>query len=712
MNKWGMKKLLVVSMLLSGLVPLIIVTVVTGYRAQSLMETDAGHRITSLLEGRKDHIEDYLSNLLDMNATLASSMTTVNALQEFGNGFYRLTSHKKNSTEDLSGIQRDLERFYRENFIPNYQQKTGKPFPGDVNDLLPKQPMGLKAQWLYIANNPNPLGQKDLLQKADDGSTYSQVHDRFHGYFKAYQERYGLYDLFLVDAEDKTIVYSVFKEADFGIKLEGNDLARSGIGRAVDEALAHPEGEPIFIDMTPYTPSYSAPAAFIATAVKEYGTVIGVVVTQVPSSKIEAMTQLASGMGETGQVMLVGNDGYLRAQPRLFKEPAVLTHEINQESLRRAAAGETGVLIEEDQDSTFFTGFAPIDVPGFNWSLLVEFDEGEVLAAAHELVTISMVMMVVAIVSILVIAWFVGNLFYRRIGGDPSEVFAIANDIGAGDLTHRAGDEARVGAYAAIVRMRDKLRETLGEMVAISSEVNDGASELSQGNFGLSERTETQAADLQNTASSMEEITSIVKQNAENAASAKRLADATLDRAKTGGGIAEQTIKAMDEIAGSSSKVVEIIAVIDEIAFQTNLLALNAAVEAARAGEQGRGFSVVASEVRQLAGRSAAAAKEIKTLIEDSVEKVNGGSSLVKESGRELAGIVDSIAELSDFVSNISLASTEQSLGVEEINKALIQIDSSTQQNAALVEEAAATSESMLTMASNLAEKAAYFRVR
>jgi methyl-accepting chemotaxis protein len=235
-----------------------------------------------------------------------------------------------------------------------------------------------------------------------------------------------------------------------------------------------------------------------------------------------------------------------------------------------------------------------------------------------------------------------------------------------------------------------------------ASEVLRGAEEISQGNANLSQRTEEQSSSLEQTASSMEEMTSTVKQNADNAGQANQLATAARDQAENGGAVVSSAVKAMADINESSKKIADIIGVIDEIAFQTNLLALNAAVEAARAGEQGRGFAVVATEVRSLAGRSATAAKEIKELIQDSVRKVGDGSRLVTQSGQTLEQIVMSVKKVSDIVAEIAAASREQSSGIEQVNKAIMQMDEMTQQNAALVEQATAASQSMADQARDL----------
>lgn len=256
-----------------------------------------------------------------------------------------------------------------------------------------------------------------------------------------------------------------------------------------------------------------------------------------------------------------------------------------------------------------------------------------------------------------------------------------------------------------------KLTEVVGDIQEAAGSVKSSAEQISQGNANLSDRTEQQASSLEETASSMTEMTTTVQQNAENAGQANQLAKEAREQAEKGGLVVGQAVDAMGKISDSSKKIEDIISVINEIAFQTNLLALNASVEAARAGEQGRGFAVVASEVRNLAGRSATAAKEIKELIQDSGSKVEEGARLVNESGEMLEGIVDGVKKVTDIVSEITIASTEQSSGISEVNRSISQMDEFTQSNAALVEEAAAASESLGQEAESLNQMMMFFTV-
>jgi methyl-accepting chemotaxis protein len=290
----------------------------------------------------------------------------------------------------------------------------------------------------------------------------------------------------------------------------------------------------------------------------------------------------------------------------------------------------------------------------------------------------------------------------------------LSRRVAEGDLTAdvNVNSKDETGQLLqALQDMSNSLRGIVTNVRSGTDTIATASSEIAAGNLDLSSRTEQQASALEETASSMEELISTVKQNADNARQANQLAVSASEIATQGGGVVGQVVDTMGAINDSSRKIVDIISVIDGIAFQTNILALNAAVEAARAGEQGRGFAVVASEVRSLAQRSAAAAKEIKVLINDSVEKVGNGSKLVEQAGATMQEVVDSVKRVTDIVGEISSASQEQTMGIEQINHAITQMDQVTQQNAALVEEAAAAAASMQTQADSLAQLVSVFTI-
>ncbi|WP_034298308.1 methyl-accepting chemotaxis protein [Herbaspirillum sp. RV1423] len=314
----------------------------------------------------------------------------------------------------------------------------------------------------------------------------------------------------------------------------------------------------------------------------------------------------------------------------------------------------------------------------------------------------------------LILGGVLGWLLTLSITRPLNEAVSIAETVAAGDLTSHiesSGKDETSKLLRALKTMNDNLLNIVGKVRNGTDTIATASSEIATGNLDLSSRTEQQAGALEETASAMEELTATVRQNADNARQANQLAVSASEVAIQGGNVVGQVVDTMGAINDSSKKIVDIISVIDGIAFQTNILALNAAVEAARAGEQGRGFAVVASEVRGLAQRSAAAAKEIKALIGDSVEKVGSGSRLVEQAGQTMSEVVASVKRVTDIVGEISSASQEQSDGIEQINRAITQMDETTQQNAALVEQAAAAAQSLQDQADTLTQVVSVFKL-
>ncbi|MRT30054.1 methyl-accepting chemotaxis protein [Herbaspirillum sp. CAH-3] len=325
-----------------------------------------------------------------------------------------------------------------------------------------------------------------------------------------------------------------------------------------------------------------------------------------------------------------------------------------------------------------------------------------------------LVVMGVAMAAGLFVALLMGVLLVRAISRPLQRAVTVAQAVAAGDLTQQIdvhSQDETGQLMQALRQMNENLQGIVGQVRLSTDTIATASSEIAHGNLDLSSRTEQQAGALEETASAMEQLTSTVRHNADSAQQAKELAHSASEVAVRGGDVVRQVVDTMSSINQSSSKIVDIISVIDGIAFQTNILALNAAVEAARAGEQGRGFAVVASEVRSLAQRSAAAAKEIKVLIDDSVARVGTGSALVAQAGQTIDEVVRSVQRVSEVVTDISAAGQEQSQGIEEVNNAITQMDETTQQNAALVEQAAAAAQSMQEQAARLSEAVSVFRL-
>ncbi|SMF04873.1 Methyl-accepting chemotaxis protein [Alteromonadaceae bacterium Bs31] len=1125
-------------LLVVGLVPMLIVSIIASVVATQQLEKQAFDQLNAVRQIKSAAIERYFDGVRSQVTTMAESTTVINAAGAFSRSFKRVINSEKYTPEQIDEFKKELSRYYNDEFGTKYlEENDGR--PADIAPLIDGiNEQAIALQHAYIVQNIHPPGEKHRLDTAQGRSVYHRVHEKYHQGFRRFIEEFGFYDFFIVDAQSGDIVYSVFKELDYGTSLLDGPYADTNFAAAFKAAVQLKSGETTLTDFASYTPSYEAPASFISTPIFHNEQRIAVLVFQMPLEPINAIMSERSGMGETGESYLVGEDKLMRSDSYLdpqshsvvasFRHPE--TGSVDTEASQKALNGESGEKIIIDYTGlSVLSSFSAIDLGEFQWAILAEIEKAEAFAGITALKWTLFFFALLGIAIISVFAFGISKIIsapilqlgdiiqrvqregnfqlicnnaYKDEVGDTSRALnsllsnlstsitgtnVVLEELGKGNFDERvsdnypgqlgtltqgvnaaiqqvkaASDEQRrqqqiaadsaqaaeksaqqakeqatqtliikqaldVSATAVMIadadfnivymnkaidqlmhdvapdlkkeisgfnaatlkgsnidqfhknpahqrrmlrelqgsyktqlaisalnfnlsatpirnedgeflgavveweniteslakaieekrvsdenaRIRqaldssststmiadenfniiytngalssmmkhaeydlkehlgnfdagkllhknmdifhinpshqrsilsnlnntyksevkagkrtfnltanpinnaqgerlgtvvewldrtaevaietdidaiinaaasgdfskklrsddkhgfflkvseglnrlmqttnvalediirifaalangdlsqkierdyegefaklkidanatvDKLRDVIEKISEASSNIARGATEISAGNTDLSQRTEEQASSLEETAASMEEMINIVRHSEDNAKEANELSDRSINIARRGNESVQKTAQAMAEISDSSTKIANIIGVIDEIAFQTNLLALNAAVEAARAGEQGRGFAVVAGEVRNLAQRSASAAKEIKELIQDSESKVNDGASLVEDSGKTLQTIVQEIERVGSMMDQIFTSAREQTTGIEQVNTAVAQMDQMTQQNAALVEQASATSESMADLAHQMDQMVAFFK--
>ncbi len=687
---------------------IIATSIAIGYAATRLARSALLEQQQTMFEAtlasRATSIEQTLATMRGQVTTLAADPSTHAALTAFSAGFATAADDARKAGHDPDHALAHITEHHDRELAKRFRD-GGLNWSGG-GAIVPEGANARALQELYIASNPNAVGSKHKLDRAGLDTPYDRAHAEHHPRIRTMLETFGFYDVFLFNAQGDA-VYTVFKETDFASSATHGCYAESNLSKLVRTALATDAGAPnavgapvavgardatdaLACDFAPYTASYGAQAGFIAAPIVENGKPIGVVAVQVPIDRLDAMCGLAAGLGETGEVFLVGPGGSNRTNLRLVKSPTVGTLSPSAAFAAMAMKGESGFAHTVINDRESMAAYRPFDFLGQKWAILGTIDTAEVLAPVRALTWWIIGVSAAAVLALSALALPLARSIGRRA---RQTVIALAQ-FARGDLTARIKDDGtdEFGAIGVAVNQ-------LGEQLSISiSGVRQSATELAGETSTLASTSESLSGVASGQAASIEEMSAAVTQLREQTARTSEESLGARKRTEQGTQDAASAQKAVDglehsmgEIDRAAREIGQIVRVIDEIAFQTNLLALNAAVEAARAGDAGRGFAVVAQEVRALATRSGEAARKTTELVGSASERVGRGVEFSKTVRSSLEQIIAGSAEVARAVESIAQAQTEQLSGITLLDQGIAEISRTTQEAAGQSEQVAAT---------------------
>lgn len=704
MKKLSLKAKIMSSFLIAGTIPVIMVGLYSDFQVSKMLEKDAISKLSAIRDIKAQAVKVYFDSVQKQVLTFSHNVLVKDATKKFSTYFDSFSKESEFSDADKNSHDRYVQNFYSTDFAQKYKDFSGE----DAN---------ISALKVGLDDNKRAV-QYHYRQGRTliNNTNFSKVHAKYHPSFKEFAEKFEYYDVFLIDIKTGNIVYSVEKEVDFATSLIDGAYSSSNLAEAFRKAKAINDKKTFaFVDYKKYTPSYEKPSAFIASPVWDGKKKIGVVAFQLPLGPINTIMKQRAGMGETGESYLVGQDKLLRSDSFLdpehhsvlnsFKDPE--KNLLKTDSAAEVLAGKTGSEHFENYLGTkVLSAFTPVDVLGLKWGLVAEISEDEAFASIKELEIVLLEIIIGSVIFIGLCAFFLSNSINKFL-----------------KLVEQVGMEILEGAKS----------------------VSTSSTELTSTSSQLSESATESASCLQETVSSIDEISAMVKRNADAAASSTQVSENSRQSANQGKETVELMIKSINDISASTdeiaddmkknneelSKVVTVISeigektkVINDIVFQTKLLSFNASVEAARAGEHGKGFAVVAEEVGNLASMSGKAAleitemlegsikqvtdivekakKKVDTLIDESKSKVEIGTKTAYDCSDVLTSILENVTTVNEMVQEISSASAEQSTGVSEVTRAMQELDKVTHGNSELAQRSSSMAGKLQTQADGL----------